>query len=123
MNNKQFAASAPTSAFARSRRQVKKQTTSRGHALKSVLHSTLHVAELPASTNNEVELRSTTNAKRQVFENEFADVCFALNLSEDEWLGSTALRRWVGQYAQKRYVPEWLLAAWGIRVRFDLWGL
>ena len=38
-------------------------------------------------------------------------------ISEAEWSDSPKLRAWCKLNANRRYVPEWLLNAWGIRVR------
>ncbi len=54
--------------------------------------------------------------KQNLFETEFEATCFDLRLAEADWEKSIALRRWVERNVRRRYVPETLLLAWGIRV-------
>jgi len=49
----------------------------------------------------------------QTEESEFERVVEALGLSPDEYLDSSALREWVRQNKDHKYVPTELLKAWG----------
>ena len=44
-----------------------------------------------------------------------------LSLKPFELVSSIALRYWAKRYANRRYIPEWLLNAWAIRVNAENW--
>ena len=50
------------------------------------------------------------------FERKVADLGL-LNASDSQMTACEPLRRWVSKHAAQKYVPEWLLAAWGIDQR------
>ena len=46
----------------------------------------------------------------------FEQVTHRLGLNEDEYLGSSELKEWVSRHKNEKYVPEYLLKAWGLMV-------
>jgi hypothetical protein len=53
-----------------------------------------------------------------LFETKFDEQVYRLGLVESEWCGSTKLRAWVEDNRNRRFVPEWLLGAWGLTVKY-----
>ena len=45
-----------------------------------------------------------------------------LHLTPAEYVASGRLRSWCDKNKNQYYIPEWLLAEWGIRVDADLSG-
>jgi len=54
---------------------------------------------------------------------EFELVCAELHLAPSQWKHSQKLRAWCEHNANRRYVPEKLLEAWGIHVTVGFGGL
>ena len=50
---------------------------------------------------------------------EFEIVAGELNLVEQSYSGSQQLKKWCECNRNRRFVPEWLLKKWGIRVDSD----
>jgi hypothetical protein len=47
---------------------------------------------------------------------EFEILAGDLNLTEQSYSGSQQLKKWCEDNRNRRFVPEWLLKEWGIRV-------